>query len=440
MDSVYSNLQNTLRDNPEIIPMVEEQLQAFGIGPEVLHQQLRDWGIQIPPSSAAGEHEPETAAGSTADNEPEGRDSSSEGASNPSELDREQRASFYRIETYLTRMRRHMNTNPEIAGRFLDLVQQHGRRAEGDDAEAICENLLSNNTDFEEALINLVEEFDQRSSRSATARPGSSGSSTFHAGIYSFPMLFGGQTVNLAAPNATRPATTATSPTASGSPTATGFPTVTSAAPSPQSDDSYAEEQDGESEYPQENVGAIYSSFLSNFANIARTLLEEIETLDVEAAEDWEEPVPVPLEMKFLNKNTKLYVNVDLCNNAEDDVDTNTCRASEKGKEPVCGVCLEEVEARAIIRELPCRHRYHYNCIDAWFEKSCFCPTCRHDVRKTWEERWEKESEAVTAAETVVETAAEAEGETAAEAEAETAAEAGAEAETVCSDTSENET
>jgi hypothetical protein len=28
-----------------------------------------------------------------------------------------------------------------------------------------------------------------------------------------------------------------------------------------------------------------------------------------------------------------------------------------------------------------CQHVYHRGCIDTWFERSVFCPSCRHDVR-----------------------------------------------------------
>jgi hypothetical protein len=29
----------------------------------------------------------------------------------------------------------------------------------------------------------------------------------------------------------------------------------------------------------------------------------------------------------------------------------------------------------------PCQHSFHRACIDEWFRRSVFCPSCRHDIR-----------------------------------------------------------
>ncbi|KAG8052089.1 hypothetical protein GUJ93_ZPchr0001g30181 [Zizania palustris] len=46
-----------------------------------------------------------------------------------------------------------------------------------------------------------------------------------------------------------------------------------------------------------------------------------------------------------------------------------------------CAVCLAEFEDGDKARALPrCGHRFHVECIDAWFRENSTCPLCRADV------------------------------------------------------------
>nr|CAB3477037.1 unnamed protein product [Digitaria exilis] len=46
-----------------------------------------------------------------------------------------------------------------------------------------------------------------------------------------------------------------------------------------------------------------------------------------------------------------------------------------------CAVCLGELEAGEKARALSrCGHRFHVECIDAWFRRNATCPLCRADV------------------------------------------------------------
>ncbi|KAL6627778.1 hypothetical protein ACP70R_031504 [Stipagrostis hirtigluma subsp. patula] len=46
-----------------------------------------------------------------------------------------------------------------------------------------------------------------------------------------------------------------------------------------------------------------------------------------------------------------------------------------------CAVCLAELEPGEKARALPrCGHRFHVECIDAWFRGNSTCPLCRADV------------------------------------------------------------
>ena len=51
-------------------------------------------------------------------------------------------------------------------------------------------------------------------------------------------------------------------------------------------------------------------------------------------------------------------------------------------EETSCAVCQDFIVATDTCRRLRhCNHTYHQTCIDLWFQRSVFCPTCRHDVR-----------------------------------------------------------
>ena len=49
----------------------------------------------------------------------------------------------------------------------------------------------------------------------------------------------------------------------------------------------------------------------------------------------------------------------------------------------VCTICQDSVVPTDLCRRLnACQHVYHKSCIDEWFTRSVFCPSCRHDVRE----------------------------------------------------------
>jgi hypothetical protein len=48
----------------------------------------------------------------------------------------------------------------------------------------------------------------------------------------------------------------------------------------------------------------------------------------------------------------------------------------------ICTVCQDAMRSPDICRRLrPCQHSFHRACIDEWFRRSVFCPSCRHDIR-----------------------------------------------------------
>jgi hypothetical protein len=51
-----------------------------------------------------------------------------------------------------------------------------------------------------------------------------------------------------------------------------------------------------------------------------------------------------------------------------------------KIKEKKCSICLLKYKKPDIIKEFPCNHIFHKNCILRWLEKSNICPLCKYDI------------------------------------------------------------
>lgn len=49
-------------------------------------------------------------------------------------------------------------------------------------------------------------------------------------------------------------------------------------------------------------------------------------------------------------------------------------------KEKKCSICLQKYKGFDIIKEFPCKHIYHKNCILKWLKESNICPLCKYDI------------------------------------------------------------
>lgn len=59
---------------------------------------------------------------------------------------------------------------------------------------------------------------------------------------------------------------------------------------------------------------------------------------------------------------------------------TVAARTSGDLSDAMCVICLDEFSAGETVRQLPCGHEYHCECIDPWLTvKSASCPLCKHD-------------------------------------------------------------
>ena len=80
---------------------------------------------------------------------------------------------------------------------------------------------------------------------------------------------------------------------------------------------------------------------------------------------DFNTPVTVAPSQTILRMNTRVI---------------SGSSASLQGS--TCTICQDAIMSSDTCRSLtPCGHIYHKTCIDQWFLRSVFCPTCRHDIR-----------------------------------------------------------
>ena len=48
--------------------------------------------------------------------------------------------------------------------------------------------------------------------------------------------------------------------------------------------------------------------------------------------------------------------------------------------EDKCAICLQKYKGIDIIKEFPCKHIFHKNCILKWIKSSNICPLCKYDI------------------------------------------------------------
>lgn len=45
-----------------------------------------------------------------------------------------------------------------------------------------------------------------------------------------------------------------------------------------------------------------------------------------------------------------------------------------------CSICMDPVELGTEVTVLPCKHWFHYNCIEMWLNQHNTCPHCRRSI------------------------------------------------------------
>ncbi|MEW5317560.1 MAG: hypothetical protein WDW38_008847 [Sanguina aurantia] len=54
-------------------------------------------------------------------------------------------------------------------------------------------------------------------------------------------------------------------------------------------------------------------------------------------------------------------------------------RPPPDGEAVQCSICLDDVVGGALVKTLPCLHRFHQGCIDKWLRQKSSCPICNRD-------------------------------------------------------------
>ena len=49
----------------------------------------------------------------------------------------------------------------------------------------------------------------------------------------------------------------------------------------------------------------------------------------------------------------------------------------------VCCICLANYENNDELRELPCSHLFHKDCVDKWLKINALCPLCKSEAGET---------------------------------------------------------
>ena len=66
----------------------------------------------------------------------------------------------------------------------------------------------------------------------------------------------------------------------------------------------------------------------------------------------------------------------------QEQIDNTTMITTASTQNDNCAICQDEIEEGQYMRTINhCRHSFHQECIDTWFQRNVRCPSCRHDIR-----------------------------------------------------------
>ncbi|OMJ07186.1 putative RING-H2 finger protein ATL35 [Smittium culicis] len=124
------------------------------------------------------------------------------------------------------------------------------------------------------------------------------------------------------------------------------------------------------SRYPLLNLCQYMSIFGSqkNEASLENFLLKQVHTRNL----DFESSLKInsPQQLKKVESNLQLEISNSL------DTKSNISYSDFE-----CLICFEEICSNQDVRNIPCSHLFHSNCLDQWLTtRSVFCPACRFDL------------------------------------------------------------
>ena len=136
-------------------------------------------------------------------------------------------------------------------------------------------------------------------------------------------------------------------------------------------DDEEEEEEEDDDDEEEENINGNNliddNNDESNDENNGRNNEEENEEEEEEEEEENE-------ELKMYNlKKEKFILNLN-------EFQFKHIKKYSQIKEKKCSICLVKFRGSDIIKEFPCNHIYHKDCILKWLKKSNICPLCKYDI------------------------------------------------------------
>ena len=93
-----------------------------------------------------------------------------------------------------------------------------------------------------------------------------------------------------------------------------------------------------------------------------------------EEAEDNDENEENEEDVEIFNRKKKKYM-MEL-----DEFQYKHLKKYSALKEDKCPICLQKYKSADIIKEFPCKHIFHKNCIFKWLKQSNVCPICKNDI------------------------------------------------------------
>lgn len=74
---------------------------------------------------------------------------------------------------------------------------------------------------------------------------------------------------------------------------------------------------------------------------------------------------------------------------------SSDCETGLQTNDLGCCICLGKYTEGAGVRELPCSHQFHMDCVDRWLKISASCPLCKHEITFPMARRSDTETEAL---------------------------------------------
>ena len=117
------------------------------------------------------------------------------------------------------------------------------------------------------------------------------------------------------------------------------------------------------------------SQNFNNFNNINLENYEDNQDIDDEDDEENENNEDNEEAELFMQKRQQFILELD-------EFQFKHVKKYSALKEDKCPICLQKYKGSDIIKEFPCKHIFHKNCIFKWLKTSNVCPLCKYDITK----------------------------------------------------------